>query len=182
MATIRHYFRFPDRGVQHRPEPDRAIEDLLQRAEAGDSSARGRNDRTGSEQDSGRSQESLFLHRRSHRRSRRESSEVDSPAQHLEYRRGHSGERGDGEGIFRPARMPADPRVRRGHHRVRYAGKSGGLRQVRRRRAADAGHLLDVRHDADHGAGRLEESSVRSEAGGTGPLQESADRPRRNQF
>ena len=41
------------------------------------------------------------------------------------------------------------------------AGQSGRLRQVRRRRAEDGRHLLAVRHDADHAAGRLERAAVR---------------------
>ena len=110
------------------------------------------------------------------------SPEVDPPAEHLELRRGHSRVGGDGEGILRRARLPADARLRRRRHRVRHARQSRRLRQVRRGRGEDRADLLDVRHDADHAAGRVDVAAVRSEAGRAGSLQESADRPRRHEF
>ena len=54
--------------------------------------------------------------------------------------------------------------------------------QVRRRRAANAGHLLDVRHDAGDAAGRVDRAAVRRPAGRAGAVQEGADRPRRHQL
>ena len=54
----------------------------------------------------GRAEEGVRLHRRAHRRSRREPAEVDSPAEHLQQRRGHSRIGRDGEGLLRAARLP----------------------------------------------------------------------------
>ena len=122
------------------------------------------------------------LHRRPHRRSRRESAEMGPPAEHLQQRRRHSRVGRDGEGILRAARLPGVARLRRRHHGVGRAGQSGRLREVRRRRAADDRDLLAVRHDADHAARRVEGAAVRRTDRRAAAVQEGADRPRRRQF
>ena len=122
------------------------------------------------------------LHRRAHRRARREPAEVDSPAEHLEQRRRHSRIGRDGEGLLRAARLPGVARLRRRHHRVGRAGQPGRLREVRRRRAAHDRDLLAVRHDAGHAARRVEGAAVRGAPRRAGAVQEGADRPRRHQL
>ncbi len=129
-----------------------------------------------------RSEEGLHLHRRACRRTRREPAEVDSAAEHLQLRRRHSGIGRDGQGLLRAARMPGVARLRRRPDRVGIAGQPGRLRQVRRRRREDAGHLLDVRHDAGHAAGRVDCAALRRSARRAGAVQEGADRPRRDQL
>ncbi len=62
------------------------------------------------------------------------------------------------------------------------AGQPGRVRQVRRRRATHARHLLDVRHDAGHPAGRVDGAALRRTPGRAGAVQESADRPRRDEL
>ena len=60
------------------------------KSEARHSPGRGRNDPPGSEQSVRRAEEGVRLHRRPHRRARREPAEVGAPAEHLEQRRRHS--------------------------------------------------------------------------------------------
>ena len=126
--------------------------------------------------------EGLRLHRRAHRRARREPAEVDPAAEHLELGRGHPRVRRDGEGILRRARLPADADLRRRRHRVRLARQSRRLRQVRRGRREDADDLLDVRHDAGDAAGCLDCAALRRADRRAGAVQEGADRPRRHEL
>ena len=105
--------------------------------------------------------EGVRAHRREHRPARRQPAGVDPAAEHLELGRRHSRVGRDGQGLLRRAGLPADPGLRRRHHRVRLARQPGGLRQVRRGRREDAAHLLDVRHDAGHPARRLAAPAVR---------------------
>ena len=140
-------------------------------------------DSAGSGQDPVRgSEEGLHLHRRAHRRSRREPAEMDSPAEHLQQRRRHSRIGRDGQGLLRAARLPGGARLRRRHHRMGRAGQSGGLREVRLRRAAHDRDLLAVRHDAGHAARRLEGAALRGAHRRAGAVQEGADRPRRHEL
>ena len=126
-------------------------------------------------------EEGVRLHRRARRRARREPAEVDSPAEHLEQRRGHSRDRRDGQGILRPARLPGVARLRRRHHRMGRAGQSGRLCALRRRRAAHDRDLLAVRHDAGDAARRLDRAAVRRPDRRAATVQEGPDRPRRGQ-
>ena len=86
------------------------------------------------------------------------------------------------KGFFDELGLPADAGLRRRHHRVRHAGQSGRLRQVRRGRREDAAHLLDVRHDAGDPARRLEPPAVRGPDRRPREVPEGAVRPRRHQL
>ena len=124
----------------------------------------------------------LPAHRRQRRRARDEPAPLDPAAEHLQLRRGHSGIRPDGEGLLRPARLPALAGVRGPDDRVGAARQPRGVRQLRLRQGADPPHLLDVRHDADHPAGGLGVPAVRRGIHRVRPLQESDDRARHHEL
>ena len=86
------------------------------------------------------------------------------------------------KGFFEAARLPGIAGLRRRHDRMGRAGQPCRVCAVRRGRAADARHLLDVRHDAGHAARRLGGASVRRPPRRAGALQESPDRARRDEL
>ena len=60
------------------------------------------------------------------------------------------------KGFFDELGLPADADLRRRHHRIRLARQPRRLCEMRRGRREDAADLLDVRHDADHAARRVD--------------------------
>ena len=76
----------------------------------------------------------LPVHRRQRGRTHDESPALDPAAQHLELRRGHPRVRPDGQGLLRPARLPALPGLRDPDDRVGTARQPGGLRELQLRR------------------------------------------------
>ena len=118
----------------------------------------------------------LPAHRRQRGPAHDEPPPLDPAAEHLQLRRGDPRIRPDGEGLFRPARLPALTGVRGPDDRVGAARQPGRVRQLRLRQGADPAHLLDVRHDADHPAGGLGLPAVRWRVHRVRPLQEGDDR------
>ena len=86
------------------------------------------------------------------------------------------------KGFFEELGCQESQGLRRRHDRMGRAGQPGRLRALRRGRATDAGHLLDVRHDAGDAARRLGGASVRRPPGRAGAVQESPDRARRDEL